>query len=86
MSVMEKKFEDLHTIMKNQNHLLQEQSLEIGNLKKLLSKFNQTSNAIAAITQTDLEDITCCLEIFNISTIDCKAQRDGDFETCFGRN
>ena len=84
MSVMEKKFEDIQTNMKHQNNLLQEQSLEISNLKKLLSKFhqtnNKTSNAIPAYTQTDLEDISSYLEIFNVSSIGCKAERDGDFE------
>jgi len=84
MSVMDKKFEDIQTTMKHQNNLLQEQSLEISNLKKLLSKFhqtnNKTSNAIPAYTQTDLEDISSYLEIFNVSSIGCKAERDGDFE------
>ena len=33
-----------------------------------------------AYTQTDLEDISSYLEIFNVSSVVCKAERDGDFE------
>ena len=62
--------------MKIQNNSLQEQPLQIGNLKKLLSKFNQTNNetshSISANTQIDLNNITSCLEIVIVSAITAK--------------
>ena len=69
--------------MKIQNNSLQEQPLQIGNLKKLLSKFNQTNNetshSISVNTQIDLNNITSCLEIVIVSAIDCKAERADEF-------
>ena len=71
--------------MKIQNNSLQEQPLQIGNLKKLLSKFNQTNNetshSISANTQIDLNNIiiASCLEIVIVSAIDCKAERADEF-------